>query len=314
MQNIVILLALVAVALLLIWLAFRAGRLRNAVLRWSGVVLASVLALGVAIVSTLTLAGMIRQQARSAPSVDLIVAATPERIARGKALADGFCSGCHAKSGQLTGGVDLGTHFPMRVGSFVASNLTPAGALQFWSDGEIFRAIRNGVDAQGRWLVVMSYTNAGKLSDEDIIALIAYLRSLPAAGAPTPSAPDRFDLLGLAMLGAGLLPSGKPVISAGIMAPPKGPTAAYGEYILSYQDCRECHGADLSGGVAGQIGPIGPGLGVVKDWQRAEFIATMRTGIDPRGHQLNEKMPWRAIGRMDDDELSAIYAYLVQLP
>jgi mono/diheme cytochrome c family protein len=314
MPNIVILLALVALVLLFIWLAFRAERLRNAFLRWSGVALAGVLAFGVAVVSTLTLAGMIRQHSRSAPAVDLIVAATPERIARGKALADGFCSGCHLKTGLLTGGVDLGTHFPMRVGSFVSSNLTPAGALHDWSDGEIFRAIRNGVDAEGRWLVVMSYTNAGKLSDEDTIALIAYLRGLPAAGDPTPNPPDRFNPLGLAMLGAGLLPTGKPVLSASIMAPPKGPTVAYGEYILSYQDCRECHGADLAGGVAGQIGPIGPGLDVVKEWQRAEFIATMRTGVDPSGHQLNEKMPWRTIGRMDDDELAAIYAYLARLP
>jgi hypothetical protein len=145
--------------------------------------------------------------------------------------------------------------------------------------------------------------------------LIAYLRSLPAAGKPTPNPPDRFNLLGLAMLGAGMLPTGKPVMTGSVTAPPKGPTVAYGAYILSYQDCRECHGADLSGGVAGQVGPIGPGLGIVKDWQRAAFIATLRTGIDPSGHQLNEvRMPWRTIGRMDDDELAAIYEYLAQLP
>jgi hypothetical protein len=48
-----------------------------------------------------------------------------------------------------------------------------AGRLNRWSDGEIFRAIRNGIDADGRWLIVMSYTNAGKLSDDDTRALIA---------------------------------------------------------------------------------------------------------------------------------------------
>jgi hypothetical protein len=50
--------------------------------------------------------------------------------------------------------------FSVPISSFVSSNLTPAGSLAH-PDGEIFRAIRNGVDANGRWLVVMSYTNAG---------------------------------------------------------------------------------------------------------------------------------------------------------
>ena len=63
----------------------------------------------------------------------------------------------------------------MPVGSFVSANLTPAGRLRGWSDGEIFRAIRNSVDADGRWLMLMSYTNAGKLSDDDILAVIAYI-------------------------------------------------------------------------------------------------------------------------------------------
>ena len=72
-----------------------------------------------------------------------------------------------------------------------SSNLTtPAGASNHWSDAEFFRAIRNAVGAtSGRWLVIMSITNAGKLSDEDIHALIAYIRKLPAPGAAM-SAPE----------------------------------------------------------------------------------------------------------------------------
>ncbi|MGA7809305.1 c-type cytochrome, partial [Bradyrhizobium sp.] len=159
-----------------------------------------------------------------------------------------------------------------------------------------------------------SYTNAGKLSDDDTSAVIAYLRSLPAAGAQTPDPPDRFNLLGLAMLGAGLLPSGKPVSTAVVTAPPKSPTSEFGAYILSYQDCRECHGRQLTGGVPGQLAPLGPDLSVVKDWTRVDFIATFRTGVDPNGHELGKVMPWRPLGRMDDDELTAIYEYLTHLP
>jgi mono/diheme cytochrome c family protein len=196
----------------------------------------------------------------------------------------------------------------------VSSNLTSVGRLPQWSDGEIFRAIRNGVDADGRWLVLMSYTNAGKLSDDDTRAVIAYLRSLPAAGAPTPNPSDQFNLLGTVMLGAGVLPNGKPIVTASVAAPPRGPTFQFGEYILSYQDCRECHGARLTGGVPGQIGPLGPDLNLVKDWKLAQFVTTMRTGTDPNGHQLSEQMPWRPIGRMDDDELAAVYEYLTHMP
>lgn len=64
----------------------------------------------------------------------------------------------------------------------------------------------------------------------------------------------------------------------------------------------------------GQLPPLGPDLGIVKDWSQAQFITTMRTGVDPNGHRLDDQMPWRPIGRMDDDELAAIYLYLAGLP
>jgi mono/diheme cytochrome c family protein len=260
------------------------------------------------------IAGMFKLHARSAALPDMKVAGTSSQIERGRAITDGFCGACHSKTGLLTGGVDIGDHFPIPVGSFVSSNLTPAGDLSHWSDGEIFRAIRNGVGADGRWLIVMSYTNAGKLSDDDTAAVIAYLRSAPAAGAKTANPPDQLNPLGLVMLGAGMLPTGKPVLTGTIAAPPKGPTIQYGEYILSYQDCRECHGANLAGGVPGQLPPIGPGLSFVKEWKLNEFISTMRSGIDPAGHQIGKEMPWQPIGKMDDEELTAMYQYLIHLP
>jgi hypothetical protein len=82
------------------------------------------------------------------------------------------------------------------------------------------------------------------------------------------------------MLGAGMLPGGKPVFTGVITAPPKRPTMQYGEYILSYQDCRECHGANLTGGVEGQLGPIGPDLNLVKEWKLEGFIATIPAAMN----------------------------------
>jgi mono/diheme cytochrome c family protein len=246
--------------------------------------------------------------------LDLKVAVTPEQILRGQAISNGFCSGCHSRTGTLTGGLDVAKDLPVPIGSFVSSNLTPAGQLSHWSDGDIFRAIRNGVDRNGHWLIIMSYTNAGKLSDDDTKAVIAYVRSLPAAGKETDNPPDHLNLLGVTMLGAGMLPTGKPVSTSIVTAPPRSSSLQYGEYILSYQDCRACHGDKLTGGVPGQLAPLGPDLNLVKGWKFEEFVATMRTGVDPNGHELGKQMPWQPVGRMADEDLRAVYEYLTHMP
>ena len=172
----------------------------------------------------------------------------------------------------LTGGVDLGKDFPMPLGSFVSVNLTPAGPLKDWSDGEIFRALRNGIDRDGQVLSVMSGARGRHLSDDDVQAVIAYLRSQPAVANETPLPPDQFGPLALILVGAGVIPEGEPPITQAIAMPPKGPTAEFGKYILSYQDCVVCHGADLTGGKPGQLAPVGPNLSAVKGWTREQFI------------------------------------------
>jgi mono/diheme cytochrome c family protein len=312
MSNILLLLLLIAVAVFLAWLTNRARRIHNRLGKLSAVSAAAVLMLIAWSLSLLTVAGLIKQHGRTAPVPTVKIAATPEQVRRGEAIAASFCGGCHSRYGPMIGGMDVGKDLAAPVGSFVAANLTPAGALQHWSDGEIFRAIRNAVDARGNWLTIMSYTNAGKLSDADTYSLIAYIRSLPAAGQPTVEPPDHLSLLGLVMLGAGMLPPGNPILTGAISAPPKSPTTRYGEYILSYQDCRACHGATLSGGVPGQMAPLGPSLAFVKNWKVEQFITTMRTGVDPNGHVISEVMPWRPLGKMDDEELTAVYEYLTR--
>ena len=314
MLNVVALLISCAVVVLFVWLAMRARRLRNVAAKWGGTLTAALAALLFGAIAAAMAIGFYKVHARHAPVPDIKVAGTPEQIKRGQSIAASFCGSCHSRAGTLTGGADLGKDFPIPVGSFVASNLTPTGELRHWTDGQIFRAIRNGVDADGHWLVVMSLINASHLSDDDTNALIAYIRSVPAAGQETANPPDEFNPIGLLLLGTGFLPSGKPVVGGAIEAPAKAPSAEYGGYILSYQDCRNCHGANLAGGVPGQLTPIGPGLAMVKDWKLEDFIATLRTGTDPSGHVINSQMPWKPIGNMDDDELGAIYQYLIHLP
>ena len=317
--------SLIAITAALIWLSVLSRRAKGPFVRRFGASLAALSAAAFALLSAVTIAGLYKLHSRTAPVPQLTVASTPEQVSRGRAIATNFCASCHSKTGPLTGGWDIGKDFSVPVGSFVSSNLTPGGPLRHWSDGEVFRAIRNSIDADGHWLYVMSLTNVGKLSDDDIKSLIAYLRSLPPAGQETAGPPDRLNPLGVVMLGAnplgvvmlgaGLLPKGRQVFTGVITSPSKGPTAQYGEYIASYLDCRPCHGNDLSGGVPGQLAPLGPDLHLVREWKREEFIKTMRTGIDPGGHELDGKlMPWRDIGKMDDDELTALYEYLTRLP
>ncbi len=313
--NILGCIGILVVAGIFIALTIRIGRARNSILKWIGIVLSGLLALLASAVAVLAIIGLAKiylpPTATAAPEVS-VSSATPAQIQRGEHLANAFCASCHSATNTLplTGGVDLGKDFPVPLGSFVSANLTPAGPIKDWSDGQIFRAIRNGIDRDGKKLFAMSVANGRHLSDEDILALIAYLRSQPAVENATPTPLDQPDLLALIMGGAGMIPAGAPPTTAAITAPPKAASVEYGEYILSYQDCRECHGEDLKGAKPNQLGPKGPSLLVVKGWTEAQFITTLRTGVDPSGHALASQMPWKNIGRMDDVELAAVHAYL----
>jgi cytochrome c553 len=213
----------------------------------------------------------------------------------------------------MTGGVDLGADLGGSLGSFTSVNLTPAGPLKDWSDGEIFRALRDNVDKDGNRLVFMGGTNVRHIADEDMLAIIAFLRSQEPVEKETPLPPDQPSFMGLLLLGANIIPN-QPLVNEPIVAPEKEATAEYGKFMVSFLDCKGCHGDDLNGGTS-SIGPKGPSLRLVKSWKEEEFIQTLRTGVDPSGHELNSSiMPWKSTGRLDDVELSALYKYLVSLP
>jgi mono/diheme cytochrome c family protein len=314
--NILGWLVIVGVALLLGWATWRAWRAKKPLVKWGGTILGGLLTLVFALVGVVVLIGLIKGYSRvSTPAPDVAVAATWESFARGEHIADTFCASCHSLTSELplTGGTDIGKDFPINLGKFVAVNLTPAGPLKDFTDGEIFRAVRDGIDEEGHTLSVMSTARGRNLSDEDVKAVIVYLRDQPPVANETLEPPDQPNLLAMVMLGAGLLPEGQPPVGAAITAPPKGPTAEYGEYLFSYNDCRECHGENLKGGVKGQLAPMGWNLELVKGWTQEQFINTLRTGVDPNGYTLSPSMPWKNIGRMDDVELAAMYAYLMAM-
>jgi mono/diheme cytochrome c family protein len=190
-------------------------------------------------------------------------------------------------------------------------NLTPAGPLKDWKDGEIFRAIRDGADNTGRRLPVMSAQRARYMSDEDLYSVIAYLRSQPPVqhetSLPKPS------YLAVVMDGAGMVPYLPDLAPETIAGPTPGATLEYGQYLVRYMGCDECHGANYTGGGGGVL-PKGPNLRSVKGWTAEGFTAAMRTGKTPFGRQLDSlQMPWKIYGRLTDDELTAVHKYLASL-
>ena len=315
LANIAFWFVIVLITVFFGWVVTRAWRIRNGVLKWLSVILSGLLTLLMAAANVAILIGFVKfYSPAGTPPQALKIVGTPEQIQRGQHLADSFCVSCHTTNGKLplVGGVDMGKDFPVPLGSFVTTNLTPAGPLKDWTDGEILRTLREGVDRNGHKLMMMSNVNVRYMSDEDIQSVIAYLRSQPAAENPTQDPPDRPTLLAALMAGIGLLPSGNPPVTSAITAPPKGVTAEYGQYLLSYQDCRGCHGPDLNGGTSPFL-PKGPSLRVVKGWTQEQFVSTLRDGVDPSGHNLSQAMPWRDLGKLDDDELGAIFKYLITL-
>jgi mono/diheme cytochrome c family protein len=305
--------ALLALAVLATWLARRARRADNRVVKWVGLLLSSLLALACTLVIGVALVGFYRINfPRHRPAVaDIRVAGTPDQVARGARFAS-FCALCHSPNADVPLVGQNFTRGGPPVGTLYATNLTPAGEIKDWSDGEIIRAIREGVHKNGRALIIMPSEVFHNLSDVDVQAIVAYLRSQPATGPGTPT--TKLNVVGALFIGAGLAPtSAQPPITQPVVAPAEGASADYGDYLVSILGCRLCHGENLSGRKSGGPGPPGgPNLTLIlPKWRAEEFIRTLRTGVNPYTHTLAEEMPWKQISSFaSDEDLEAIYAYL----
>jgi len=298
------------------WLAVRARRAGNRVVRWAGLVSSSLVALASTAALVYILIGFSKINFPPHPRgvTDRKVDGTPEQVARGARFGP-FCAQCHSPDGRPPlSGKDFTTDGPP-VGTFWAPNLTPAGEIGSWSDDEIIRAIREGVHKNNRALVVMPSEVFRNLSDVDVEGIVAYLRSQPAVAPNSP--PARFNILAAFMLGAGIVStSAQPPITQPIVAPPEGETVAHGQYLVSILGCRLCHGENLTGGKVGGPGPpAGPNIrGLLTTWSSDDFVRTLRTGIDPYHHTLTEQMPWQAISAFATDaDLRAVLMYLHSL-
>src|SRR5438105_5704793 len=189
--NLIGLSVLVALMVLFAWLTFRAWHVRRWFFKWPLLVLGGLLTLLLALISAVAGAGAWKAYVpRAAPLAQVQVAGTAAQVARGEHIAHVMCAECHAANGQLpmTGGANLSDQFGLPLGLVVPVNLTPAGPVNDWSDAELVRAVRQGIDKNGHPLFAMSglVEEFGNFSDEDLLALVAYMRKQPPVVNETP--------------------------------------------------------------------------------------------------------------------------------
>jgi mono/diheme cytochrome c family protein len=99
----------------------------------------------------------------------------------------GNCTSCHSKPGAapFAGGVKFTTAF----GTIYSTNITPdpETGIGRWTEEQFRRAMREGIRPNGEHLYpAFPFTAFTKLTDADVSAMFAYLRSLPAARARAP--------------------------------------------------------------------------------------------------------------------------------
>ena len=228
------------------------------------------------------------------------------------------CAECHGTDGRGLVFLDTPAIYVR------APNITagPGGAVADYNEGDWVRTIRHGVDPQGRALLVMPSEDYNRLSDADLAALVAYVRSLPPVKGE--SAEIRMPVHVRALYGAGIIKDAAEKIDhrkppSPAMTP--AVNAEYGAYVAAM--CTGCHRASFSGG---------PIAGAPPDWPPAAnltggegsimpayatpeaFISMMRTGKRPGGSEVSRVMPFLALRNMNDTDLGAIFVYLKSLP
>lgn len=296
------------------------------VLKWVGIVLGGLVALLVAAAVVVYILGSVRiNKTYNIQPVAIAIPADEAAIARGKHLVKALtlCDECH---GEQLGG-DVFEDEPM-IATFYAPNLTSGqgGVGAYYSDADYIRAIRHGVDPQGRGLMIMHSDVYHNLSQQDLGAIIAYLKSVPPVDNELPE--PKIKPLGKIMVAMGMFDSeALPLIPAEKIdhsapyadMPPQAATAEYGGYLMSITLCHMCHGPELTGGPPLEEGMqaapnITPG-GELRAWSEADFVQTIRTGVSPSGHKLNpDFMPWNLYANMTDEELKSLWLYLQSLP
>ncbi len=286
------------------------------VLKWIGIILGGIVVVLAVAVAVIYFVGQNKLGTGWAVTPDAVTIPTDAAsIARGEHLAHSVsvCVGCHTPN--------LGGDYLINDPSFAilpAPNLTAGqgGIGGGYTDADWVRAIRHGVAADGRGLLAMPSQWFNYMTDEDLGALVAYLKTVAPVDHELPPRqaaflPHILVALGQFPLAPELIAKNSPRVDV-----PVGPTAEYGEYVSRIAACRDCHGHNLAGGTDPNA-PKGlnltPGGGFTAYQTADDFIKVIRTGETPGGRTLSDEMPWKEYQGMSDDELTALFAYLKSL-
>ncbi len=266
---------------------------------------------------------------------------TPERVARGKYLANSVtvCMDCHSTrdftkfSGPLVEGTlgKGGDRFDQSVGMpgvFYPKNITPEGIGRY-TDGELFRVITAGVTKEGRPMFpLMPYPYYGRMANEDVYSIIAYLRSLPSIKNDVPESVADFPV--------NFILHTIPEKGTPENVPDKSDIVEYGRYMTNASGCRECHTQDKQGQIIPELAFGGgrqfsfPDGSVVRSsnispdketgigaWTSDDFVKKFKMYQDSAYEvpsvapgEFNTIMPWTMYAGMETSDLEAIFAYL----
>lgn len=276
------------------------------VLKWIGRgVLAVFLLLVVAAGVVFALSERIVRQTYDVPAAAIAIPTDSAAIAEGERLARtrGCYNGCHGEAAE--GGRFIEDRL---LGTIDAPDLTRA--VHTLTDEQLVRVIRHGVRAGGSSVFVMPSADFYHLTDEDVGAIVAFLRSLPPTDGPETSV--RLGPLGRLLFVMGEfqpaaveIEHDAPRVDPGDGSDP----LLLGEY-LARTACAECHGRNFEG----RPGPpeATPSLAITASYTPEQFRTLMRTGqpLDGRDLRMMDDMSLKRFSYFTDAEIDALYAFL----
>ena len=275
-----------------------------------------------------------------APYPDVVASTDSAIVERGHYIVRSLapCASCHGDPTQraanlkgdevaLVGGYE----FAIPPGKFYTRNLTPDSAtgLGAVSDKAIARALRYGVGHDGRAL--LPFMEMQGLADDDLQAVVSYLRTQPAINHPVPD--HAYTLLGRVIKATVLAKPVGPAVTP-LAHSPRGASVETGKYLVeSVALCWACHTerSQMTGALTGPRfgGTTGftetddpahswsppnitsdPETGRLGKMTEDQFVARFRQGRILPG----SPMPWQAFSKLNEEDLRAIYQYLKSVP
>jgi mono/diheme cytochrome c family protein len=290
-------------------------------LKWTGIGLEVLLGLLLLGILGLYAAGQMRlKKVYEVPLRTVAMPGDAESLEEGKRIFQyRGCEACHGEN--LEGKVYMDNP---ALGKVITPNLTTGlgGIGAERTDDDLVRAIQHGIRPDGTPLLFMPSTEFYYLSDADLGKVLSHIRSMPPIDNETQPSELSFTgfvamniVKGITFLPAELIPHDAPRP----VGPEPGLTAEYGQYLAL--SCLVCHGIGLSGGEIPAFPaewPAAPNLtsgsgSRLPSWGEEGFIDFIRDGIK-HGRVISDAyMPWTSYRHMTDDELRAVYIYLMSV-